>query len=251
MRTAADPAAQLMQLGDAEPVGVADHHHRRVRHVHADLDHRGGHQHVGLPGHEPGHHRVLLLGRQLAVQHLHPQRRPAARRAARRTDPPRRRPAAGIVARVAPDRRRRRRSGHRPRTPAGPGRPPRRSAARPARPRPGGGAASTTTVLTAARPAGISRRVEVSRSPNTVIATERGIGVAVITSTCGRTSALALSAARCSTPNRCCSSTTTRPRSANCTPAAEQGVGADHDAASPGGGPQRGLALLARPTSTR
>ena len=47
-------------------------------------------------------------------------------------------------------------------------------------------------MLTAARPAGISRRVEVSRSPNTVIATDRGIGVAVITSTCGRTAALAL-----------------------------------------------------------
>ena len=51
------------------------------------------------------------------------------------------------------------------------------------------------------------------------MATDRGIGVAVITSTCGRVVALALSAARCSTPNRCCSSTTTRPRSANCTPA--------------------------------
>ena len=78
---------------------------------------------------------------------------------------------------------------------------------------------STTTVLTSARPAGISRSVEVSRSPKTVIATDRGIGVAVITSTWGRRSALALSAARCSTPNRCCSSTTTRPRSANWTSA--------------------------------
>ena len=36
-----------------------------------------------------------------------------------------------------------------------------------------------------ARPAGSSVSVEVSRSPNTVIATVRGIGVAVITSTCG------------------------------------------------------------------
>ncbi len=36
-----------------------------------------------------------------------------------------------------------------------------------------------------ARPAGSSARVEVSRSPKTVIATVRGIGVAVITSTCG------------------------------------------------------------------
>ena len=42
-----------------------------------------------------------------------------------------------------------------------------------------------------ARPAGSSRRVDVSRSPNTVIATVRGIGVAVMTSTCGRHGALA------------------------------------------------------------
>ena len=50
------------------------------------------------------------------------------------------------------------------------------------------------------------------------MATVLGIGVAVITSTCGRLSAaLARSASRCSTPNRCCSSITTRPRSANWT----------------------------------
>ena len=57
-----------------------------------------------------------------------------------------------------------------------------------------------------------------SRSPNTVMATVRGIGVAVMTRTCGRPSpALSRSASRCSTPNRCCSSMTTRPRSANWT----------------------------------
>jgi len=38
---AADPAAELVQLGHAEPLGVHDHHHRRVRHVDADLDDRG------------------------------------------------------------------------------------------------------------------------------------------------------------------------------------------------------------------
>jgi len=55
-------------------------------------------------------------------------------------------------------------------------------------------------------------------SPKTVIATVRGIGVAVITSVCGvAPSTLARRASRCSTPKRCCSSTTTRPSSANCT----------------------------------
>ena len=60
-------------------------------------------------------------------------------------------------------------------------------------------------------------RTEVSRSPKTVIATVRGIGVAVMTSRCGGCSPLERSASRCSTPKRCCSSTTTRPRSWNCT----------------------------------
>ena len=67
------------------------------------------------------------------------------------------------------------------------------------------------------RPAGSSRSVDVSRSPNTVIATVRGIGVAVMTRTCGLTSERSTSAERCSTPNRCCSSTTSSPRSANST----------------------------------
>ncbi len=46
----------------------------------------------------------------------------------------------------------------------------------------------TTWVLIGDRPAGSSVSVETSRSPNTVIATVRGIGVAVITSMCGRPS---------------------------------------------------------------
>ena len=44
---------------------------------------------------------------------------------------------------------------------------------------------------------------------------------------------LTSSAARCSTPNRCCSSTTTRPKSANCDRVVEQRVGAHHDPAAP------------------
>ena len=45
---AADAAAQLVQLRDAEPVGVEDHHRRRVRHVDADLDDRRRDQHVDV-----------------------------------------------------------------------------------------------------------------------------------------------------------------------------------------------------------
>ena len=75
----------------------------------------------------------------------------------------------------------------------------------------------TTCVVIPLRPAGTSRSSEISSSPNTVIATVRGIGVAVVTSRCGAFFALASNAPRCSTPNLCCSSITTSPRSANCT----------------------------------
>ncbi len=70
-------------------------------------------------------------------------------------------------------------------------RPPRGPAARRGR----GSAASPRPARRAMaigdRPAGSSVSVETSRSPNTVIATVRGIGVAVMTRTCGGPSALA------------------------------------------------------------
>ena len=49
------------------------------------------------------------------------------------------------------------------------------------------------------------------------MATVRGIGVAVMTNKCGGVTAFPLSASRCSTPKRCCSSTTIKPRSLNST----------------------------------
>lgn len=69
----ADPAAQLVQLADPEAVGVHHHHHGRVRHVDADLDHRGAHQHVDLPGAERAHHGVLLVAGEPAVHQPEPQ----------------------------------------------------------------------------------------------------------------------------------------------------------------------------------
>ncbi len=38
------PAAQLVQLRQAEPLGVLHHHHAGAGHVDPDLDHRGRHQ---------------------------------------------------------------------------------------------------------------------------------------------------------------------------------------------------------------
>ena len=68
LRTAPDPAAELVQLGEAEAVGLLDDHHRRVRDVDADLDHRRRDEHVELPRLEP-RHQVAPVGRlQPAVQ---------------------------------------------------------------------------------------------------------------------------------------------------------------------------------------
>ena len=73
-----------------------------------------------------------------------------------------------------------------------------------------------TPVWIATRPAGGVRRSETSRSAYSTWPSVRGIGVAVISRTCGeRPPAFASSAPRWSTPKRCCSSMMTRPRSAN------------------------------------
>ena len=49
-RSPAHPAAQLVQLRQAEPLRVLHHQQRRVGHVHADLDHRRADQQVDLAG---------------------------------------------------------------------------------------------------------------------------------------------------------------------------------------------------------
>ena len=237
----ADPAAQLVQLGDAEPVGVEDHHHGGVGDVDADLDHRGGDQHVDLAGGE-GAHRA----------------RPSRRRAIRPCSTSTRRPASGPSASSAATsstaasggatgRRRRRPRRRRARRLAllglvaadprahdvglvaladlladplpGPVEPA--PAARRAGRRWSGSAPGRPAARSASRSRGRRRR-----------SSRRCAGSASRSSPAraGGVPALSVSAARCSTPNRCCSSTTTRPRSANCDLLLEQGVGADHDA---------------------
>ena len=77
---AADPAAQLVQLRDAEAVGVQDRHDGGVGDVDADLDDGGRDQDVEPPGGEVGHRAVLVLGREPAVQRgdAQPVQRPSA-----------------------------------------------------------------------------------------------------------------------------------------------------------------------------
>ncbi|CDB43351.1 unknown [Firmicutes bacterium CAG:240] len=56
-----------MQLAQAEAVGIFDYHKRRVRHVHADLDDRGGNKDIDIPCNEALHNFIFLFGLELAV----------------------------------------------------------------------------------------------------------------------------------------------------------------------------------------
>ena len=72
MGATADTAAQLVELGDAEPVGVEDHHDRRVRHVDTDLDDRRRHQHIEIAAAGTAPSRLLLRRRHPSVQEPEP-----------------------------------------------------------------------------------------------------------------------------------------------------------------------------------
>ncbi len=61
-RTSTDPAAQLVQLCEAQALGILDDHQARIGHIHADLDHRGRHQKLRVACSECSHD-CLLVGR--------------------------------------------------------------------------------------------------------------------------------------------------------------------------------------------
>ena len=102
---APDAPAQLMQLREAEAVGVLDHHRGRVRDVDADLDHGRRDEHVHLGGRERAH-RGRALGGLLAAVHEPDRRAARAPRRARRGAPRRRAPARSPSPRRAGTRRR-------------------------------------------------------------------------------------------------------------------------------------------------
>src|SRR2546426_2891996 len=62
-------AAQLVKLGEPEPVGILDHHDRRLRHVDPDLDHRRRHQDFRRAPPERVHDLLFLLRAHSTVQH--------------------------------------------------------------------------------------------------------------------------------------------------------------------------------------
>ena len=61
-----------MQLGESETLGTLYHHHRGVRHIHADLNDRRGDHYLRRPLAERPHALLLLLGRQFAVNDRQP-----------------------------------------------------------------------------------------------------------------------------------------------------------------------------------
>ena len=66
-RAAAHPAAELVELGEAEALGLLDHHHGGVGNVHADLDYGGGHQDLQLACLEALHDGLLFVRAEAAV----------------------------------------------------------------------------------------------------------------------------------------------------------------------------------------
>ncbi len=91
----------------------------------------------------------------------------------------------------------------------------------------------THTVSIGCRPGGSSSTTVMSRSPKTTMAAVRGMGVAVMTKRSGSPpvgpgAPLSRSWARCSTPNRCCSSMTATPNDLEGHVLGQQRMGADH-----------------------
>ena len=66
-RPAPDPAAQLVELGEAEALGAFDDHQGRIGDVDPDLDHRGRDQHGQFAGDECRHDGVLFRAFHPAV----------------------------------------------------------------------------------------------------------------------------------------------------------------------------------------
>ena len=63
------PATQLMQLRQSETIRVLDHHHGRVRHIHAHLDHRRRDEEMNLSRLKGSHGPLFIDRLHATVQH--------------------------------------------------------------------------------------------------------------------------------------------------------------------------------------
>lgn len=71
MVSTSDPTSQLVELRQAESIGLLDDDRGGVGDIDADLDDRGGYKDIDFPVPEAFHHIVTLLGGQSPVHHLH------------------------------------------------------------------------------------------------------------------------------------------------------------------------------------
>ena len=70
---AADAPAKLVELGEAETLGVVDDHDAGVGHVDADLDDGGGDEDVDVAALEARHGDLLVVGAEAAVEQAEAQ----------------------------------------------------------------------------------------------------------------------------------------------------------------------------------
>ena len=70
---AADASAELVELGEAEALGVVDDHDGGVGDVDADLDDGGGDEHVDVAALEAGHGDLFFVGGEAAVEQAEAQ----------------------------------------------------------------------------------------------------------------------------------------------------------------------------------
>ena len=239
---APDAPAQLVQLRDPVALGVLDEHHGRVGDVDADLDDRGGHEHVGVARRErapsPRPSRAGASGRA------------AARRGSRANSVSRRRSNSAVAARACSasdslDERaddERLAAGAQLLADALVG--ARRARARRA----------TTCVSIGWRPLRqLAQRGDVERAEGGQAqrARDRRRGHVQHVRREPRRGALASSAARWRTPKRCCSSTTATARRSNTTVVLDQRVRADDERQLAGARACPAGRRAARPASSR
>jgi len=71
MASPANPPPQLMKLGQAEALGIFNHHYCGIGHVDADFHYSCRNQHLDFPGSKTLHNLIFLFSLHLSVKIFH------------------------------------------------------------------------------------------------------------------------------------------------------------------------------------